>query len=170
MGVTQDDMALTATARQFVRFAAVGCLNVAVSFVVFYALYRVWPIATLVLDNLGSFSSTLESRMTQYGVRTPDASLASVVGYVAGMLNSFALNKIWTFRATGNATSQLRRFLALNALGLALSTLIVFVFVDLLRGPYVLVWFSAIAIVMILNFLGQKHWAFSDGISARASR
>ena len=151
------------------RFAAVGCLNVTVSFVVFYALYRVWPVATLLLDNLGSLGSAISLRMTEFGISTPDASLASIVGYAAGVLNSFILNKIWTFQAAGDARNQLRRFLVLNALGLAVSTLIVFVFVDVLHGPYVVVWFSAIGIVMIGNFLGQKHWAFADGFSSDAS-
>ena len=147
---------------QFVRFAVVGFINVAVSFFVFYTCYKIWPIATILLDALGDIGVSISTALADIGIGAVDATFANVVGYMAGIVNSFFLNKLWTFQAKGNVARQMHRFVLLNLLGLGLSTLIIFVAVDLLDGPYLFTWFMTIGIVMMLNFIGQRHWAFSD--------
>ncbi len=148
--------------KQFAKFAIVGCLNVLVSFIVFILCYKVWPFTALVLDAAGSLGWQIETLLAEFGIHGMDAALANVVGYLAGMINSFILNKLWTFEAQGDAVRQAHRFFILNVLGLMLSTIIIFVFVDLLSGPYVVVWFITVGVVMMLNFFGNKYWTFAD--------
>jgi putative flippase GtrA len=170
MSVSQTQ---TAASRQLVKFAIVGCLNVAVSFVTFLVCYRYVPLASFVLDAMGAAGANVIAAMNRVGVPTVDAGFANVVGYAVGMLNSFLLNKTWTFEAKGRTAVQARRFVALNVVGLAFSTLAVLVMVDVLGFAYLPVWIATTAFVMLLNFLGNKYWTFvadpsSDGHAVSA--
>lgn len=123
------------------RFALVGLTNFVVSFTVFFLCYNYLPDAVQ--------------------RHTPDGALANVLAYVAGMVNSFLLNRSWTFRATGNATVQALRFGVVNLSSMALSTSVMFWFVDMLGMNAVAVWVPVTLVVMTLNYLGCKHWAFA---------
>jgi putative flippase GtrA len=124
------------------RFALVGLTNFVVSFTVFIVSYRYMPDAIQRL--------------------VPAAALANVLAYLAGMVNSFVLNRSWTFRASGNATIQAARFTVVNLSSLALSTLVMYLFVDTLGHPEVAVWVPTTLVVMTLNYYGCKHWAFAQ--------
>ena len=89
-----------------------------------------------------------------------EGTFANVLSYVCGTLNSFLWNKTWTFRTHGGSLKQGKRFFVLNLLCLALSTVIIFFFVDMLRGPYRIVWVLTMGFITILNFLGNKLWTF----------
>ena len=148
--------------RQFYRFAIVGCLNVLISFAVFVLCYQILPLASLLFDATGAAGAWAHAMLTAHSIPSVDAAFANFCGYAAGMVNSFVLNKTWTFQTQGNTLRQMHRFLILNMLGLALSTLLLFVFVDLLHGPHVLIWFISTGLVMVLNFYGNKLWTFAE--------
>jgi len=152
---------VTPDARQLIKFAIVGCLNVLVTFIFFFLCYRQWPLASLILDTMGSKGELIKQVLLKFNIYSIDAAFANTIGYMAGMVNSFILNKLWTFEAKGRTARQLHRFLILNIFGLALSTLIIFVFVDLLNVSYLIVWPITIGLVMIFNFIGNKYWTFS---------
>lgn len=80
------------------RFAVVGCLNTAIDIGLFLLLVRMFPGHTAV---------------------------SNVISYSAGLLNSFILNKFWTFAETsrhGPAGRQFVLFVLFNLVGLAIST------------------------------------------------
>jgi putative flippase GtrA len=122
------------------RFVVVGCANFLVSFAAFYGSYHYLPLGDL--DGRGA--------------------LANVLAYAAGMLNSFVLNRAWTFRAEGRAIAHARRFTLLNAATLAASTLIVFVLVDRAGYPELAVWLPLTIAILTTHYLGMKHWAFAE--------
>lgn len=128
-------------ARSATRFAIVGLTNFVVSFTVFYVCFNYLPEAIQ--------------------RHTPDGALANVLAYLAGMVNSFLLNRNWTFRAVGNPAIQAVRFCVLSLSSLALSTAVMFWFVDVLAYPAIAVWVPVTLVVMTLNYLGCKHWAFA---------
>jgi putative flippase GtrA len=91
--------ALALRFRQHGKFAVVGVINTLVHLGVFSLLYH------------------------GLGLVWPAANTA---GYVFALLNSFVLNKIWTFsesRGHGRISRQLPIFVALNLVGLGLSNL-----------------------------------------------
>lgn len=69
--------------RQFAKYCAVGLLNTAVTFGVIY----------LCVDVAG---------LNEY--------LANILGYFAGLVNSFIFNKLWTFRSHGGYRGEALRF------------------------------------------------------------
>jgi putative flippase GtrA len=128
-------------ARSATRFAVVGLTNFVVSFSVFYVCYHYMP---------GAVQR-----------HAPDGALANLLAYAAGMVNSFVLNRAWTFRATGSTAVQALRFCAVSLSSLAVSTAAMFWFVDVLAYPAIAVWVPLTLVVMTLNYLGCKHWAFA---------
>jgi putative flippase GtrA len=136
------------------RFALVGCTNFVVSFTVFFLSFNYLPPGAV-----ASVASAVgASDMAQH---PPLAAVANVLAYLAGMVNSFLLNRSWTFRAQGHFLPQAVRFAAVNLFSLTMSTAVSFALVDVLHYPYLAVWVPLTAIVVLVNYLGSKHWAFA---------
>jgi len=122
------------------RFVIVGCANFVVSFTAFYLSYLYSPLD----DSSGR------------------GAVANVVAYGAGMLNSFVLNRLWTFRAEGQVVEHALKFVVLNAATLAASTAIVLVLVDWVGFPPLAVWLPLTIGILTAHYLGMKHWAFAE--------
>src|SRR5215471_7499469 len=116
------------------RFAVVGCTNFIVSFTAFYLSFNYLP---------GGAVAALTSLFGSGGAPThpPQAAVANVIAYLAGMVNSFLLNRNWTFRATSaHALPQAMRFAAVSLFSLTMSTVVTFMLVDVLGLPSLAVW------------------------------
>ena len=124
------------------RFALVGLTNFVVSFAVFYLSFHYLP--EVVRQN------------------APVAAIATLAAYLAGMVNSFLLNRSWTFRAAGNASVQAVRFTIVNLSSLTVSVVVMYLFVDVLGYPELAVWLPTTALSMTMNYLGCRHWAFAS--------
>jgi putative flippase GtrA len=124
----------------FARFVVVGCANFVVSFAAFYASYQYLPL----------------------GESSGRGAVANVLAYAAGMINSFVLNRLWTFRAEGRVATHAFKFVALNAATLVASTGIVFVLVDWAGFPPLAVWLPLTIAILTAHYLGMKHWAFAE--------
>jgi putative flippase GtrA len=134
------------------RFALVGCTNFVVSFTAFFLSFNYLPpSAVAALVGAGGESA-----------HPPQAAVANVIAYLAGMVNSFLLNRSWTFRASrGNALPQALRFIAVSLFSLTMSTVVTFALVDVLGMSSLAVWVPLLGIVVVVNYLGCKYWAFA---------
>lgn len=132
-------MAAAGLRHSVARFVAVGCTNFVVSFAAFYLAYHYLPLPSF--DGRGA--------------------VANVIAYAAGMLNSFVLNRAWTFGAEGHIAIHAARFVMLNAATLLASTLIVYVLVDRAGLPELAVWLPLTLAILATHYLGMKHWAFA---------
>lgn len=86
--------------KRIAKFGLVGVLNTLIDIGLFWLLFSVFGVPYL---------------------------MANVLSYGAGMLNSFVMNKLWTFserRKHGLIRRQLPIFVAVNLVSLALSSLI----------------------------------------------
>ncbi len=122
-----------------VRFVLVGCANFVVSLAAFYASYHYLPL----------------------GAANGRGAVANVLAYAAGMLNSFLLNRLWTFRAEGRVGVHAAKFVLLNAATLAASTLVVLLLVDWAGFAPLAVWLPLTIAILTAHYLGMKHWAFA---------
>jgi putative flippase GtrA len=125
------------------RFVLVGLCNLVVSLGAFYLCYHYLPLPSSAAGN------------------GAQGAVANVLSYVAGMINSFLLNRSWTFRAGRGVVAQAGRFAVVNMASLAFSTLAVFVLVDRWRYPELVVWIPMAALIMVTNYVGMKYWAFA---------
>jgi len=120
---------------QFVKFAVVGVLNSAIQYLVFLFLY--------------SFTGT------QY-------LLASIIGYVAGMTNSYILNRRWTFESRNQKLfTELSRFVAVNLVSLGVNLGLLYLLVS--TGVMIPQWAQVVAITgsTLVNFVLNKVWTFA---------
>jgi putative flippase GtrA len=120
---------------QFIRFALVGVLNSAIQYLVFLFLYSL----------IG----------TQY-------LMASIIGYVAGMINSYILNRRWTFGSRNQELlTELGRFVAVNLVSLGVNLGLLFLLVS--SGAMAPQWAQVLAIAgsTLVNFVLNKVWTFA---------
>lgn len=114
------------TVRQMARFAAVGVVSTVIDFSIFAALH--------------------------YGLAVGVVP-ANVASYSVAVVNSYVLNRSWTFagQATGRAgPRQFLLFLGFNLGGVALSTLVVWLLAAAM--PAMLAKTAALAVTFTWNF------------------
>jgi putative flippase GtrA len=121
--------------RQFIKFNLVGLMNTALDFLIFYLL--VW---------LGVFYIA-----------------AQCISFCIGMLNSYLLNKYWTFAQKGRVhPKQAVRFIVLNICTLLLSLGLLALFADRLHLSLWLAKLLATGVTMVFSYAGNKLWVFQE--------
>jgi putative flippase GtrA len=118
---------------QFMKFAIVGVSNTLITFAVY----------TLLLKGFGVWYLA-----------------ASAIGFIAGAVNGFLLNRRWTFRGhVGDALTPVRWFVV-QGCGLALNEGLLYLYVDQLGLDKLLGQALAIAVVTVSTFLVNRAWTF----------
>jgi putative flippase GtrA len=85
---------------------------------------------------------------------------ASAIGFVAGAVNGFLLNRRWTFRGhVGDALTPVR-WGVVQGCGLALNEALLYLLVDDVRLDKLLAQVCATAIVTVLTFFANRAWTF----------
>lgn len=91
--------------------------------------------------------------------------LAMSLVYVFGILQTFVLNKTWSFHFYGETALAFIRYGTIYALGYLINFLALLLFVDHLGLPHQGVMASLILFMAIFFFVGQKFWAFQQNIA-----
>lgn len=130
---------------QMPRFAVVGMLNATLDLLVLNGLLWLFP-------------TTVTWRILFY----------TIVAYGVGAINSFLLNKYWTFGHTQRPTwREIVRFVATNAFGLTWNLALLWL-ASLVPHPFVpnaVLWTNASKMVAIssaacVSFVGMRLWVF----------
>ena len=125
------------------RFVLVGLVNTGVDFLLFLFLVRVAGINYL---------------------------LAQTVSYCFGMVNSFIMNKLWTFAKTGQDISthlQFIQFAGLNVLSLGGSLLGLKILNDYLGVNIYLAKILVTGVTWSIRYVGYRYWVFARRGSIR---
>jgi len=123
---------------RFLRFLLVGLSNALISFIVFLIMLASLPKA---------------AGMT---------SLAQTISYGAGILWSYAWNRIWVFSSRGRVIEEGSRFLIVQVSLMLISIAAIGIAADWLGIDSVHAWITVMAVITILNFLLLKLWAFAS--------
>ena len=119
---------------QFLKFSLIGILNTGIHYGIFFVLFRFAGLHYLV---------------------------ASTMGYCAGLINSFILNKKWTFRTKGTRIDiEFMKFIVVNLISLLVNVGSLSYFVSAMHIMPELGQLFAIAFSMTANFIGNKFWTF----------
>ena len=128
---------------QLIRYAFVGVLNTGLGYAVIFLCMGVFD-------------------------WSPVAS--NVAGYAVGFVVSFVLNRSFTFRSTGAARGELKRFLLIFALAYLanLAVLVLLVHAAGMGGG----WAQVVAgiVYFALSFVLNKYYVFVDGVEHRSRR
>ena len=104
--------------------------------------------------------------LTGVGVR-PELSMSLL--YMIGVLQTFVVNRAWSFRHAGPATTALLRYISTYAIGYLVNLAILVLCADFLGWDHRYVQASAILLVAALLFLLQRHWVFESTGAPNAS-
>lgn len=124
-------------APQMFPFIIVGLINTAIDFGIFLLLNNIFEMS-YILSQLG--------------------------GYSAGILNSFILNKFWTFK--NHIKSQIKfyqfgMFLIINGVTLTITIISLVLLIDLLESPVIFAKVIIIVLTQVINFIGYKNLVFA---------
>ncbi len=123
--------------RQFVKFGIVGFSGLIVNLIVFTVLQRLDP---------------QHAEALHYDV------LYSI-GFLAGGVSNYWLNRVWTFRSSGHAVREGVQFLTVSVIALV-AGLIVSAFLAPWLGHGHRTWFLATLAGIFVNFFVNKYWTF----------
>ncbi len=127
----------TSVGLQWLRFATVGVTNTVLSLALYAALL-----------GLGTFYL-----------------VASGVAFAVATLNSYALNRRWTFRSTGRRSPEVLRFYLVSATGLALNLALLSLFVEDVSLPSLLAQLAVIPLVSVVTFAWNRRWTFAGTLA-----
>jgi len=123
------------TSLQFATFSLIGVMNTLIQYVVFVLLLRLVDVPLLA---------------------------ASAVGYGCGLVNSYLMNRRWTFRGGGSGSRvEFLRFCSVNAIALGVNLLILQVLVDAAAMSPEIAQVPAVSGSLLVNFAGNKWWTFN---------
>ena len=89
------------------------------------------------------------------------AHLAAAIAWVVAAANNYWWNRVWTFsHAKGDFTRQGLRFFAVSAAALVANQIWLLIFLDWFGLDKLLAQAISIALVVPLNFVGNKLWSF----------
>jgi putative flippase GtrA len=126
---------------QWLRFVAVGVSNTLLSTVVFAALFHL-------------------------GVHY---LLASSLAFALGALNSYVLNRRWTFRSRDRRAPELARFACVQIVGLGVDLALLSGLVELTGIPHVVAQVLAFPVASVVMFALSRQWAFKTDRTAVGS-
>ena len=118
---------------QFLKFGIVGISNTLLTFAVYTLLLKVFGVWYLA---------------------------ASAIGFIAGAVNGFLLNRRWTFRGHVGDSFTPVRYIVVQGCGLGVNEGLLFLFVDSARLDKLLAQVFATAIVTVLTFTANRVWTF----------
>jgi putative flippase GtrA len=126
---------------QFVRFGVVGASNTVIAFLIYAVLADALGVPYL---------------------------LASAVGFIVGAVNSYLLNRSWTFRAQHAGYSTAPRFALVQGTGLGINLLVVYLLVSQAGLEKNIGQILATVVVEMVTFVAQRWWTFADAVGPSA--
>lgn len=119
---------------RLLKFNIVGVLNTCIDFVVFYILTSIF---------------------TMFVVP------AQIIAYSCGVINSYFVNRFWTFGVKGKHNKkQFILFIMVNIVALSVSTILIYFLVQVIEQVMIAKVLVTV-IVMLINYFGQKYIIFS---------
>ncbi len=119
---------------QLIKFSLVGLVNTAIHFAVFMWLYQYLNVYHLI---------------------------ASTAGFILAVMNSYLLNKMWTFKVSGTLVRhEFSRFFLVSLIALLVNLVSMALLVEVLTVYPPLAQLMTIVLTLLVNFSGNKFWAF----------
>ena len=99
-------------------------------------------------------------------------TIAGALAWIAGVLNGYTWNRLWTFDRTEHQTVLLARYMGVGLLGLALNTCLLVLLHSAAGVDELVAELVALPVVVLTTFLVNRFWVFRehvrDGVPQRA--
>ena len=90
-----------------------------------------------------------------------EPKVAVTLIYLVGVLQTFVLNKRWTFQHEGRVRRTAARYWVAYTLAYAANMVLLFIFVDMAGFDHRVVQGILIAVIGLVLFALQKYWVFA---------
>jgi putative flippase GtrA len=120
--------------RQFFKYSVVGLINTIIGLGIIFVLFNVYKVNYV---------------------------FSNVIGYTFGLINSFILNKRWTFRSTNHYSREIIPFIIIFAISYFTNFLTLIVNIEVFKINPNLSQVLSVIVYSITNFLLNKKWTFS---------
>ena len=120
--------------RQFVKFGVVGFTGLIVNFVISHGLQKSSPGFPWAAD--------------------------FAIGFMAGGVSNWYLNRIWTFRSSAAPARESLQFLAVSAISLGVGE--IFYWLRPFGNHFSYTWAAATFSGIFVNFFLNKYWTFKN--------
>jgi len=122
--------------RKFVKFGVTGALNTFIDYGLYYLLIGVFHV---------------------------NGYIAQIISYSTATVNSFFINKFWTFQRRGYfKITEFGRFIMVNVLSLGFSELAMWIFNYHLGINFYICKVLLTPVTILINFLGSRLFVFVD--------
>jgi len=91
--------------------------------------------------------------------------LASSLAFALGVLNSYSLNRRWTFRSRARRAPQLLRFVVVQSVGLAIDLSLLYALVDGIGIHHLIAQALVFPAASAPTFVLSRRWAFAPARS-----
>jgi putative flippase GtrA len=118
-----------------------------------------------VLSNLALYAGYLLLTFMGLGHK-----LAMSLLYAVGVLQTFVLNKLWSFGHKGPSGAPLLRYVLVYALGYLVNLSALVLLVDIAGAPHEAVQGAMIVAIASGMFVLQKYWVFQPSTAASEGR
>jgi putative flippase GtrA len=119
--------------RQFVKFGTVGFSGLIVNFIIAHALEK--------------------------STRLPHAA-DFAIGFMAGGISNWYLNRIWTFRSSAHPLRESLQFLTVSLISLGFGELVWWAAGPFGHAHFSTTWLAATVVGTFTNFFINKYWTF----------
>ncbi|HOV80508.1 MAG TPA: GtrA family protein [Bacillota bacterium] len=132
---------ITENLTQLFKFAAVGCVNTFIDWAVYFTIIKILPSESIFLY-----------------------TAAKGFSYFCGIVNSFLLNRCWTFKAytAEHEGYRFAKFALVSVAGIGLNSISIFLFLSMGLVQIVSL-FLATFVAFSFNFTLSKVWVFRKG-------
>lgn len=90
------------------------------------------------------------------------AVFASSIGCVFGSIVSYFMNHRYTFKSEKRHRDALWRFYSITLIGTSINAFFMYIGVNQLHIHYIIAQVITTGLILIWNFLGNRHWTFSS--------
>jgi putative flippase GtrA len=87
--------------------------------------------------------------------------LGSSTAFIWVVLQSYGLNRTWTFQSKKKHAITLPRYIVVSVAGFLTNLLVMFVMINVLEVWYIIAQMVTILVIPAMNFLMNKYWTFS---------
>lgn len=120
---------------QFIRYCVVGLINTLVTLGVIFVCMKLFKISYV---------------------------YSNAIGYIAGVINSYVLNKLWTFNSSNSVAKEFVRFVAVFIICYGIQLVVLLLMTELLDLQVELSQVIAIFVYTLINFLANKYFVYTE--------
>ncbi|MFV0329499.1 MAG: GtrA family protein [Dysgonomonas sp.] len=151
-----NDLIKSDEIKQLVKYGMVGVVGLVIDMGVYYLLVNKYSVHYPFSSHL---SNLLDGKMS---VGMLDILISNIISSTLAVINNFILNSYFTFKVTDNKLRRFASFAGIAIFGMIISSMLLTLFIGIMKMDDMLAKAFAICIVAAIQFLINKFFTFKE--------